>query len=224
MATIACLSDTHLQTNFLVPPADIVVHAGDHTFSGKMDEIAKAYWWYGKLPHKYKIAIAGNHDGLHQNEPSLARQIAKENGVIYLEDETVEVMGLKFYGSPWQPEFCNWFFNLSRYDGSLAEKWKAIPDDTDVLITHGPPLQILDKTAGYEGVVCGKPHYAAPQNVGCYDLRERVRAMKLKLHVFGHIHHSSGIHKEPDLDTVFVNAAVCDEKYRPTNAPIVIKI
>jgi Icc-related predicted phosphoesterase len=126
----------------------------------------------------------------------------------YLLDEELELEGLKFYGSPYQPEFCNWAFNLPR-GPQLARKWAKIPDDTDVLITHGPPGGILDRVAGGE-------------LVGCNDLRKRVKEINPKLHVFGHIHEAYGWHWEDK--TIFVNAANCDLGYNPINKPVVVEI
>jgi Icc-related predicted phosphoesterase len=132
------------------------------------------------------------------------------NKIIYLQDRAIELNGVKFYGSPWQPEFCNWAFNLSRDTGELGDKWAMIPEDTDVLITHGPPMGILDKCDH------GK-------RVGCEELfNEVTHRVKPKIHVFGHIHEEYGTHKTDD--TLFVNASTCTVMYEPTNPPIVVDL
>ena len=62
----------------------------------------------------------------------------------YLQDERLEVMGLKVYGSPWQPRFSDSAFNLSR-GAELRAVWDKIPSDTDILVTHSPPLGVMDQ-------------------------------------------------------------------------------
>lgn len=220
---IVCGSDRHLQPAF-IPEGDVYLEAGDMTFRGDLREVTKAIAYYKALLLRFKavILIAGNHDWLFQKDPALARLQMKEAGLTYLEDSGIELNGISFYGSPWQPEFCNWAFNLSRFDGSLAEKWDKIPEGIDVLITHGPPQNILDETAGYQGIEGTKEIYRPPEHVGCYDLAQRVKIVKPKVHVFGHIHHAYGsLIKD---GTIFLNASVCNEKYKPVNPPFIVDI
>lgn len=205
---LICISDTHNQhARLRIPDGDVLIHAGDMCRHGDMQEVAAFGAWFGSLPHKHKIVIAGNHDFAFQRQDALARKFLPD-GVCYLRDSGTEIEGVKFYGSPWQPWFCNWAFNLPR-GPELAEKWSRIPNDTDVLITHGPPADILDAMETGE-------------HLGCKDLYERVKALNLKLHVFGHIHEAYG--QEQIADTLFVNACVCDENYRLINAPVVVDL
>jgi len=134
----------------------------------------------------------------------------------YLQDEEVVIDGIKFYGSPWQPEFMNWAFNLPRGE-KLAEVWSHIPDDTDVLITHCPPYGKLD-------LVINEYSDENGEMVGCKDLAERIMSLKkLKLHVFGHIHCSHG--ECFDQNSVhYVNASICTEEYLADNRPIIVDI
>lgn len=218
---IVCISDTHCQlADVVVPDGDVLVHAGDLTYRGTAVEVMKELTELARLPHRYKILVAGNHDWLFQKQKSLGVRMCVDLGIVYLEDASCNVGDLLFYGSPWQPEFCNWAFNLSRFDGSLAERWSNIPGNTDVLITHGPPQGIGDRTMGYDG--------EPPEHVGCYDLRQRVQKINPRLHVFGHIHHGYGRYEYPADDerygTVFINASTCNEKYKPVNAPIVVDL
>ncbi len=209
MIRIVCVSDTHNQQGqFVVPPGDILIHAGDLTGWGTLPEIAAVNEWLGRLPHKDKIVIAGNHDFLFEREGALARSLI--TNASYLQDSMVELQGLRFWGSPWQPWFYDWAFNLPRGE-ALREKWEMIPEGIDVLVTHGPPRSILDLTSGGE-------------HVGCEDLRDTVGRMSAppQLHVFGHIHEAYGIHRTHR--TVFVNASICDLAYRPTNKPVVIDL
>jgi Icc-related predicted phosphoesterase len=207
MMRIVCISDTHLRHDLIsVPDGDILIHAGDSTMAGRIEEMAAFNAWLGTLPHKHKIIIAGNHDLLFQHSPTLARSLI--TNAIYLEDSLIEVEGLKIYGSPWQPWFMNWAFNLERGD-EIRRKWDLIPQGVDILITHGPPYYFLDLTA--DG-----------QRAGCEELAEYVARLKPKAHIFGHIHEGYGVQDWRGIK--FINASICDERYRPINAPIVFEI
>lgn len=208
---ICLISDTHLahlKNQIYVPECDLLIHSGDALSGGSKDEMILFSAWFGSLPAKKKVFVAGNHDWVFEKSPEEARRLLPE-GVIYLQDELVEVDGLKIFGSPWQPEFCEWAFNLPR-GHLLAKKWAQIPSGIDILVTHGPPMGILDWS-----------NYSH-EHVGCADLRRAISRVKPKLHVFGHIHGSYGtaVH----AGTLFVNAAICDEAYRPNHPPIVIEM
>lgn len=205
---IVCLSDTHnCNEEIDVPGGDILIHSGDATIRGTIDEIVLFNEWFAKLPHKHKIFVAGNHDWLFETNPKLAQSLLDTN-INYLQDSFVEIEDLKIYGAPWQPWFFDWAFNLRRGE-PLAEKWKLIPNDTDILITHGPPNGILDQTP-------------AGDFAGCEELRSRVEEIKPKLHIFGHIH--CGYGRAEKFSVKFVNASNCDEAYEPSNHPIVIDL
>ncbi|KAJ2924161.1 hypothetical protein H1R20_g12943, partial [Candolleomyces eurysporus] len=200
-----CISDTHSKT-FDVPHGDVLLHSGDLTQVGREGEMKKTMEWIYSMPHKVKIVIAGNHDlplhrGWYDNnwkkrsqkkldfEPIhewLVGKMAKESGVIYLENQAVkfrvapERREWSVYGSPWQPEFFNWAFNYKRDEAEgLVSKYES----TDILLTHGPPHQILDQTRGDEMVGCE----ALAAHITCGRLRPR-------LHAFGHIHEAHGAH------------------------------
>jgi len=209
MPRIVFISDTHLQQGFSVPDGDILVHSGDLTGRGTFQEVAKALHWFGKFPHRHKIAIAGNHDWLFEKDPGIARGLVPE-GVTYLEAQEVTIEGLRFWGSPYTPEFFSWAFNLDRATGELEAKWAQIPEGIDVLITHGPAWGILDKLPDHSDRM-GK-------HVGCSALRERLKTLKPKVHAFGHIHCGQGLQTVDG--TTYVNASICDEAYKPTNKPI----
>jgi len=215
MPRIVCVSDTHNCTDEIaVPDGDILIHAGDATITGTVEEVKRFNRWFAGLPHSHKIFVAGNHDWLFEKDNELARRLLDPN-IIYLQDSSIAVDGLKIYGSPWQPRFFDWAFNLNRgYE--LAEKWAMIPDDIDILITHGPPNGILDLV----------PRKGWDENTGCEELRKRVEHIAafggLKLHIFGHIHCGYGVHDE--FGVKFVNASICDEEYHPSQPPIVVEI
>lgn len=214
---IVCISDTHNkhdQVTTDLPSADAIVHAGDITGGGFEHEVRRFLNWYSKLDqYKYKILIAGNHDFFFQDCPILAREILKEYpNIIYLENEEVIIDGIKFYGSPQQPRFFNWAFNVDRGE-KIKKYWDNIPNDTDILITHGPAY-------GYGDLVINS--YSHGERVGCEDLLNAIKRVKPHYHICGHVH--SGYGKYPTLDTIFINAAVLGEDYQYVNFPITIEI
>jgi len=211
MPKIVCLSDTHnCNEQINVPDGDILIHAGDATIRGTLDEIVSFNEWFASLPHLHKIFVAGNYDWLFEISNARARTLL-DSSIHYLQDSAVEIEGLKFYGSPWQPRFFDWAFNLMR-GAELAEKWKLIPDHTDVLITHGPPFGILDEVPRQYGI----------ENTGCEELRKKIEIVRPKLHIFGHIH--CGYGRAEKFGVNFVNASNCDESYEPTNRAIVVDL
>jgi predicted phosphodiesterase len=216
---IVCLADTHGRHQAIpVPEGDVLVHAGDLTMRGDERELAACVAWLVGLPHPHKVVIAGNHDWLFERQGTLAREMLA--AVTYLQDSGVTIDGLRVWGSPWQPWFMDWAFNLRR-GGPLRAKWNLIPEGTEVLVTHGPPHGILDQIAGFLpralGGVTGRG-----EHVGCEELRAAVGRLRPRLHVFGHIHEGYG--REERNGTTFVNASSCDAAYRPVNAPVVVDL
>jgi predicted phosphohydrolase len=132
---IVAVADTHLFHRELeVPDGDVFVHAGDLCRGGELDELREAAAWLADLPHRHKIVVAGNHDWAFASDPAAARAVMG-GGVIYLEDEGATIEGVRFWGSPWQPAFHDWAFNLPR-GAPLAAIWRRIPAELDVLITR----------------------------------------------------------------------------------------
>ena len=214
---VVCISDTHtFHKSLVIPAGDILIHAGDFTFKGREEEVRSFGEWFRAQPHKFKCLIAGNHDLSFEKNLAQARAWLRgdveDPSFIYLQDQTayldIDGRRIQVYGSPWQPEFGNWAFNLKR-GVELKKKWDKIPVDLDILITHGPPASILD--------MCDHG-----ERVGCEELYEAVKRVNPKLHVFGHIHEGYGI--EVIGDTTFVNASNCTVRYNPSNEPIVIEI
>jgi predicted phosphohydrolase len=206
MTRIVLISDTHRKHDQVkVPDGDILIHAGDIGCEDHFRHLAFFHYWFGQLPHKHKIVIPGNHDVWIEKNQQYCKD-SFTNGHLLI-DEALTVEGLKVWGSPWQPEFCNWAWNLPR-GKALERVWSLIPDDTDILITHGPPRNILDKC------IIGS------KREGCDALRERVFEIRPKIHVFGHIHEGYGEHHEKGVH--FINASVCDFHYKPCNPPIVV--
>ena len=204
---LVCMSDTHgTGRDVVVPDGDVLVHAGDLTSRGSVHQIAREVEWLRALPHRHKVVIAGNHDFAFQLDARAARAVME--GVVYLEDEEAVLEGVRFYGSPWQPTFFDWAFNLDR-GAPIRAKWDRIPTGTDVLVTHGPPMGVGDRTR-------------AGTLVGCADLTAAVARVRPRVHVFGHIHEAYGALERDG--TRFVNASTCDVHYRPVNPPIVIDL
>ena len=203
------LSDTHNQHQKLtrqIPLGDVLVHCGDFTNRGTAIEVLSFLEWYGNLPHKHKIFIAGNHDFFFEDITKDTIESVLPNNVIYLENSGIEINGINFWGSPSQPIFFDWAFNKTHEE--LKKTWSKIPVDTDVLITHCPPHQILDKTNN--GL-----------NVGCKALKERLEIINPKINVFGHIHEAYGIEKQNE--TTFINASIVDENYKLETPCVVLE-
>lgn len=221
MTRFVCISDTHCQLNKVeIPDGDILLHSGDLTGRGSIQETSKELFELSKHRLRFKaiILVEGNHDRLGEYNPSLMDQMCIDNGITLLRDSSTIIEGFKIYGSPWQPEFYKWAFNLPRGQ-ALKDKWSLIPDDTQILITHSPPMGILDNVQRYDAV---NTKWEI-EHLGCEDLYDKVHELKdLKLHTFGHIHHAAGQMKVGN--TVFVNASSCTEQYKPTNKPIVIDL
>lgn len=204
---VVCISDTHtLHEGIQLPPGDLLIHAGDLTSRGALTDVQAFATWFADQPHRHKVLIAGNHDFCFQRAPTQAEPLVA--GFHYLRDHGVEIEGLRIWGSPWQPWFHDWAFNLPRGE-PLRKVWAKIPAGTDVLVTHGPPARHCDLTATGE-------------HAGCEDLLARIQAIRPRLHVFGHIHEAHGVLR--DEHTTFVNASICNLAYEPVQPPIVIDI
>lgn len=184
---IVAMADTHTFTDepsFTVPEGDVLLHAGDLLRAGSFDEFEVELRWLRSLPHGVKVLVAGNHDHCIFRKRKRAEKMMGM-GICYLQDSGFESGGVRFWGSPWQPEFFDLAFNLPR-GPKLAEKWALIPDETDVLITHGPARGLGDLVAASIG---GGPE----QRAGCDDLLVALDRVQPRLHVFGHIHEDRGV-------------------------------
>jgi Icc-related predicted phosphoesterase len=202
------ISDTHNGHRKLeVPPGDLLIHCGDMTNGGSAPELRQVNEWLGTLPHPHKVVIAGalnplaepctphaagagNMDKRLQGKSHTVKQSFLSNG-IYLEDQSIEIEGVRIFGSPYTPAFCGQFQLNTRAEAEA--KWDQIPQSIDILVTHGPPLGVLDLTS-------------SGMQVGDAALRERVRELQPKVHCFGHIHECGGQIVEEE-GTKFVNAA-----------------
>ncbi|KAI8065889.1 Metallo-dependent phosphatase-like protein [Gongronella butleri] len=214
-----CMSDTHTKTSFpfTIPDGDVFLHTGDLTrFGCTLHDFAPTIDWIASLPHKIKIVIAGNHDHcmdrenhryLNHRRDVLER--LRERGIVYLEHQSIQLPasfgGYNIFGSP---------YTLLHYHGAFMERslekyWQNVPDDTDILMVHGPPLGHLDLTR--RGV-----------HVGCPDLATRIRSVRPQAVVFGHIHESYGYKVSDGI--LYANSAAVNVRYKAHNPPIVFDL
>lgn len=206
---ITLISDTHFCHNQLeLPGGDMLIHAGDVCGYGTEDEAVAFLEWFAEQPYKHKIFIAGNHDWFFEIYDKTYIDNIIPSNIHYLNDTGIEIEGFKIWGSPVQIEFCEWAFNRKK-GADINKHWKLIPKNTDILITHGPPFGILDRT---------NSNY----NAGCEMLLKKVNLIKPKLHVFGHIHEGYGMIEKEKI--IFANASSVNINYQLVNAPIVLEI
>lgn len=216
---ITFISDSHNKHKEItehLPGGDLLIHAGDISSMGHKHEIQQFCKWFNGLEnYTVKTFIAGNHDFGFQREPKMTKEVVNSyKEIVYLQDSFlgygVDTENyVKIYGSPWQPEFHNWAFNLPKGGWELEQAWEEIPEDTDILITHGPAFGYLDTIMGQY------------DNLGCELLTKRIKTIKPKIHVCGHIH--SGYGYVFDGDTHFINASVLDEQYQYTQKPLTVE-
>jgi len=197
---ITFISDTHERHEALdLPGGDVLVHSGDFTNFGEFKAITGFSSWMAAQDYKHKIVIAGNHDISFETHRDAAQYVLSGRRrtlagpeIIYLENDMITIDGVRFYGSPVTPAFgFGWAFNVPRDTDQIAMYWDKVPE-CDVLITHGPPLGILDKNYFDE-------------SVGCERLLPRVLKLKPQIHAFGHIHEGHGSSTQHGIR--FINSA-----------------
>ena len=219
---ITILSDTHTKHRYCendLPGGDLLIHAGDFMNSGYNPiEAMEFFKWFDEIDnYDFKVFIAGNHDRWMQDKTEESRGILTGYKTIeYLQDDWMivgdsdphdpNIKTAKIYGSPWQPEFYNWAFNLPRNGEELKSKWDMIHEDTDILITHGPAWGFLDDVEGNRNV-----------HLGCELLAERIKQIKPKIHICGHIHSGHGHYF--DGHTHYFNASILNERYSYSHLP-----
>jgi Icc-related predicted phosphoesterase len=209
MKKIWHISDTHSYHDLLTVPEniDIVIHSGD--FSNwsvvyRNEPEAKDFLkWYSSLSIPIKILIAGNHDAYASQESLEFKTLCAYYNIVYLENDWVDIDGIKIYGSPNTPNFGSWYFMKDR--SKLHDVWSKIPEDTDIFVVHGPPHGILDHSYNRENQL---------ESCGCRSLKKHVLTrLKLKFCLFGHIHNhediiNAGTLKLSSYDTIFSNGSV----------------
>lgn len=201
----------HTYHGWLKPPddIDIAIFSGDCSnprdpYTNEHEVLNFLVWFGTEIKAKYKIMIAGNHDS--SIEARLVRKDKfKEYGIIYLENESVEIEGIKIWGSPYTPMFNNWSFMRAR--DKLNKIWQSIPEDTDIVVVHGPPKGVLDLSYNPAKVL---------EFCGCSALKKRIMNIQPKLCLFGHIHNSKDIYNAGTMEingckTIFSNGAVVED-------------
>lgn len=231
---LVALSDTHNEhSSVQVPDGDVLIFSGDFMTCGyKNNEVISFASWINSKPHKHKIIVAGNHDRLMESYQSQCLSYFSKD-VIYLKDSGIVIDGVNFWGSPYQPWFYDWSFNVHR-GAPIRKHWDKIPDNTDVLITHGPPYGVLDQMRPEVETWKSKLLIPPTEHLGCEELALAVNRVKPKIHIFGHIHGSYGkqgyTDKEaeslmmPKVSTISYNVSICNEQYHPVNEPFVIDL
>jgi len=202
------ISDTHTYHDLLTIPngIDLVIHSGD--CSNPRDpynnepEVRDFIDWYKELPIKYKIYVAGNHDTSIEKK-LVTKKDFEDNGIIYLENEYVNIEGIEIFGSPHTPQFGQWAFMKDRV--KLERFWKlAIHKPCDIIVVHGPPKGCLDKSFDRNNNM---------ESCGDKSLLNLVLEMQPKYMLFGHIHNckdiiNAGMLKLSGYDTWFSNGSV----------------
>lgn len=213
---IDCISDLHGHYPKL-EGGDLLIVAGDLTACDDEKEYREFHKWIDKQEYKKKLVIAGNHDNLVQERFEI-----NDIYYTYLCDSGTEFQGLKIWGSPWTKSFkgmnpkCMAF--TMEDDCQIGEKFKLIPDDIGILVTHSPPYGILDAVSRWPN--------PTPENCGSKHLLAHVNRIRPRLHVFGHIHEGHGTRftmlDPTDLrrKPIYVNASIMNEVYDPINKPI----
>lgn len=223
---IVAISDTHsYHRKVKVPDGDVLVHAGDITWRGELEIFTDFAKWVKELPHKKKVIIFGNHElGMRsvakkgpikrysESNRDVVLKMMEDAGIIYLENSGIDIEGINFYGSPATPWFMDWEWNYQR-GKDIGAVWDLIPENTNVLITHGPPYGILDSV---------QEQIRGPQ--GCEMLRKKTEQLpNLKAHIFGHLHKDGGQTQQYNNIT-FANAAICDDRYDTSRSPLIIEV
>lgn len=197
-------------------PGDLLILAGDLyecERHGPASPYEQLFPWLNRQPFKYKVVVAGNHDWWfyrHRNET-----VGTPQGIIYLQDAGVVLDGVSIWGSPWQPLFCHWAFNLP--EDQLAEKFMCIPSGVDILVTHGPRYGTCD-TVTQHHIVNLSGDVTEVYHLGSTALRTSVNRAKPRWHISGHIH-SADHDVQDDGTTKSVNVSMLNEDYTPAFNP-----
>lgn len=206
---IQCISDLHgqlpdgIDCDLLLIGGDICPLINHHPWFQKMWFESTFTTWLKTQKYGKAVLVAGNHDFVFEENgyKERAKHVLKDVNGVYLQDESFVYKGFNIYGSPWQPIFHDWAFNLS--EENLAKKWLTIPADCDILLLHGPP----------RGFGCG-----GLPGAGSPSLTQRIAEVKPKLVVCGHIHSAYGEYHIGD--TKILNVSSVNEKYKLRSNPI----
>jgi hypothetical protein len=201
---IRAVSDLHGQLP-AIPPCDLLLLGGDLCPVSNHEIGFQAEWldttfrrWLESVPARHIVGVAGNHDFIFEKLPET---VPTDLPWTYLQDRGCEIEGFRLWGTPWQPWFFDWAFNL--YENELKQKWALIPEGTDILVLHGPPFGFGDAVPRGGGMI---------EHTGSHSLLERIRTIRPRLAIFGHIHEGRGEYRNGD--TVLANVSLLDVNYR----------
>lgn len=213
---IVLISDTHsVHEKIKIPECDLLIHSGDCVMSHNPEHrvyrnatLDFILWFNSQNQAKNRVFIGGNHDFVMQKNDEWIRE-QLDDGTHYLCEESIEINGLKIFGTPWQPYFYDWAFN-TQSDEQMKQCWDKIPKDVDILVTHNPPKNVLD----------GRGNYGCP--ILADNIFKEEMYKNLKIHTFGHIHTGRGHESINGID--FYNSTIVDNTYRPVFKPFVLEI
>jgi Icc-related predicted phosphoesterase len=211
---VVAISDFHGTLPEHLPASDLLLIAGDISPLQNHDPYYQAEWlrdefgpWLRRQPAKHIVATWGNHDFIGERLPHLVPPLPWT----LLVDEAVELLGLKIYGTPWQPRFMDWAFNLD--EPELEKKWARIPAGIDILVCHGPPHGFGDLASAMASI------RNEPEHTGSPSLTRRILEIRPQLVVFGHIHEGYGVYEKDGI--VMANVSIGTGRHRMTNEPYV---
>jgi len=219
---IVCTSDLHGFLPNTMPEGDMLLVGGDicpainHSVSFQKRWLEVDFKrWLKSLSFKHVVVCWGNHDFIGERK-DMVSELKNSLPCHILTDEALEIEGLNIYGTPWQPRFFDWAFNLD--EPELEEKWKAIPSNTDILLLHGPPYGFGDLARPIAGMRDESEHTGSP------SLTKKIEEVKPKLVVYGHIHSGYGQYSIPNCPSILANVAFVNEQYLPTNSPMTFEV
>lgn len=193
-----------------IPEGDILIHCGDFTYTGSQPELVAFGNHLKKLKHRYKVLVPGNHDmtldPLHERYHEKAESWMRlKDSELLVRNQVISINGLNIFCTPMIPKVGDWAFGYSDIQKEqVYENARQYP--IDIVVSHGPPLGILDETAHY----------------GCPILKEFIQDIKPKYHLFGHCHGNYG---QVEIDGIkYINASTCNMNYHPVNKPILIEV
>jgi len=201
---ITVISDTHLRHEELrLPEGDLLIHCGDLFDLARSEpaDLERLDSWFGKQAFDKIVCTGGNHD--HVLEQARAHTLQPFRNAYYLEDEALKDRGFTIYGAPWVPALPTHAFHKDR--AGLRNAWARVPAGIDILVTHTPPKNILDRSS--RGV-----------SFGCPELARELKRISPRIHCFGHVHASAGQARLGE--TLFINASSVRSRGRGMQQPI----
>ncbi len=225
---IVVFSDNHGVIDFDLPKdIDLLLIAGDITpFTGSQHSAYQRLWFDNNflpfIENKAKniVFVAGNHDRMFEkimksNEEDSFRATLPKH-IHYLRDSMIELDGLKIYGTPFTPMFCNWFFMDD--ENGLDRRFSKIPENIDILLSHGPAFGLSDMIS--QRCDIGK-------NCGSTTLLKHVQRVNPTYFFSGHIHSANHILSDfvyNNKVTKYANVSILDEYYEPLYIPLTVPL